>query len=196
MPATRLVVLASGEGTLLQAILDSPLSESVVAVGSDVPKCTALERARGAGVETFALPVGEDRDAWDARLRDRLSGYRPDFVVCAGFMRILGPEVVGAMEGRVVNSHPSLLPSFPGAHAVRDALTYGVRVTGCTVHLVNSGMDTGPVLAQQPVFVEDDDDEETLHERIKQIERVLIVDVLERLVQHQLTVTGRTVRFG
>lgn len=182
VPGERIVVLASGEGTLLQAILDSPLSNRIVAVGSDIDGSRALERARDAGVATFCVPMQPDRAGWDRSLRDALVHSRADTVVCAGFMRILGPEVLGAFEGQIINSHPSLLPAFPGAHAVRDALAYGVRVTGCTIHLVDSGVDTGPILAQQPVFVMDDDDEPTLHERIKEIERVLLVDVVERFV--------------
>ena len=182
VPGERIVVLASGEGTLLQAILDSPLSNRIVAVGSDIDGSRALERARDAGVATFCVPMQPDRAAWDRSLREALDASGADTVVCAGFMRILGPEVLGAFAGRIINSHPSLLPAFPGAHAVRDALAYGVRVTGCTIHLVDSGVDTGPILAQQPVFVMDDDDEPTLHERIKEIERVLLVDVVERFV--------------
>jgi len=183
VPGERIVVLASGEGTLLQSMLDSPLTNRIVAVGSDIDGCPALGRARDAGVETFCVPMQPDRAGWDRSLRDALVALRTDTVVCAGFMRILGSEVLAAFEGRIINSHPSLLPAFPGAHAVRDALAYGVRVTGCTVHLVDSGVDTGPILAQQPVFVMNDDDEATLHERIKEIERVLLVDVVERFVE-------------
>ena len=182
VPGERIVVLASGEGTLLQAILDSPLSNRIVAVGSDIDGSRALERARDAGVAPFCVPMQPDRAGWDRSLREALVDSGADTVVCAGFMRILGPEVLGAFAGRIINSHPSLLPAFPGAHAVRDSLAYGVRVTGCTIHLVDSGVDTGPILAQQPVFVMDDDDEPTLHERIKEIERVLLVDVVERFV--------------
>jgi phosphoribosylglycinamide formyltransferase-1 len=119
-----------------------------------------------------------------------------DWVVSAGFMRILGPKVLAAFPDRIVNTHPALLPAFPGAHAVRDALGYGARVTGCTVHLVDAGVDTGPIIAQQPVTICDDDDEASLHERIKQIERVLLVDVLQRVVNEGLTVQGRSVTFG
>ena len=195
MAAARLVVLASGEGTLLQALLDSHLGPRVVAVGSDVPDSLAVQRADRANITTFLAPLGQDREAWDRHLYQQLMDAKPDWVVCAGFMRILGPTVVEGFAGRIVNSHPSLLPAFPGAHAVRSALDYGVQVTGCTVHLVDSGVDTGPILAQQPVFVEPDDDESSLHERIKQIERVLLVDVLERLIDGGVTVTGRSVEF-
>lgn len=195
MPAARLVVLASGEGTLLQALLDSPLASSIVAVGSDIPGCNALQRAQKTSVATFTAPIGSDRTGWDAELAARLGEWDPDWVVCAGFMRILGARVLDRFHGRIVNSHPSLLPSFPGAHAVRTSLEYGVRVSGCTIHLVDAGVDTGPILAQQPVVVEPGDDEASLHERIKQIERVLLVDVLERLMDGGITVTGRLVQF-
>ena len=198
MPAARLVVLASGEGTLLQALLDSPLATSIVAVGSDIPGCNALQRAQRANVPSFSVPIHADRTdraEWDAELAGHLQAFEADWVVCAGFMRILGERVLDRFPGRIVNSHPSLLPSFPGAHAVRSSLEYGVRVSGCTIHLVDTGVDTGPILAQQPVFVEPDDDEASLHERIKQIERVLLVDVLERLIDGGVTVTGRSVEF-
>jgi len=195
VPAARIVVLASGEGTLLQALLDSPLAPGIVAVGSDVPGCRALTRAESASVPTFAVPVGANREDWDGELADRLQSLDPDWVVCAGFMRIVGERVLDRFAGRIVNSHPSLLPAFPGAHAVRSSLEYGVRVSGCTVHLVDAGVDTGPILAQQPVFVEPHDDDASLHERIKQVERVLLVDVLERLIDGGVTVTGRSVEF-
>lgn len=186
MPA-RIVILASGSGTLLQALLDAvttgALDVDVVAVGSDVVDAPALSRARAAGVGSFVVSPSEfsDRAAWNARLLCELTACRPDWVVCAGFMRILGTEVVDAFAGRIVNTHPALLPSFPGAHGVRDALQYGVKVTGCTVHLVDHGVDTGPILAQQAVNVRDDDDEAALHERIKVVERMLLVETLASL---------------
>lgn len=176
-------MLASGEGTLLQALLDSHLAERIAAVGSDVPDCRALARAQAAGVDTFCVPMESERPRWDGALRDALVTAGANVVVCAGFMRILGPAVLAEFDARIINSHPSLLPAFPGAHAVRDALAYGVKVTGCTVHLVDAGIDTGPILAQQPVFIADDDDEAALHERIKEIERVLLVDVVERFLE-------------
>lgn len=178
----RIVVLASGAGTLLQALLDSPAGKNVVAVGSDIPGCPALGRAHERSIPTFAVPLGSDRTRWNRDLLGEIRAHDPDVIVCAGFMRILGSEVVEAYPGRIINSHPALLPAFPGAHAVRDALTYGVRWTGCTVHIVDSGIDSGPILAQQPVQVQDDDDEDTLHERIKQVERVLLVDVVTSLL--------------
>lgn len=196
MALPRMVVLASGSGTLLQALLDAPLRATIVAVGSDVPDAQALTRAQASQVPTFLCPLGADRSAWDSELARTLSEHQPDWVICAGFMRILGPEVLATFPDRVVNTHPALLPAFPGAHAVRDALTYGARVTGCTVHLVDAGIDTGPIIAQQAVTVYDDDDEVSLHERIKEIERVLLVDVMERIVHQGITVEGRSVRFA
>lgn len=198
----RLVVLASGAGTLLQALLDAAASGAVparvVAVGSDVPGAPALERASAAGVATFAVAPGDwaDRAAWDSALARALAGHRPDLVVSAGFMRLLGPAVLGAHEGRIVNTHPALLPSFPGAHGVRDALAHGVQVTGCTAHLVDAGTDTGPILAQRAVAVDPGDDEASLHERIKVVERELLVDVLSRMVDGGWSVIGRKVTFG
>ena len=191
-----IVVLASGAGTLLQALIDSHIRSHIVAVGSDVVNALALDRARTAGIETFSLPVGSDRAAWNRELVSTLASYETDVVVCAGFMRILGSEVVDSYRGRIINSHPALLPAFPGAHAVQDALAYGVKVTGCTVHIVDDGVDTGPILAQQPISVLDGDDEATLHERIKQVERTLLVDVVEQIVVRGLTVNGRSVTFG
>ena len=196
-PRPRLVVLASGSGTTLQALLeahaDPAFPAEVVAVGSDVPTATALRRAADAGVETFVVaPAGfADRAAWNLALAEAIAEHRPDWVVCAGFMRILGPAVLEAFPGRVVNTHPALLPSFPGAHGVRDTLTYGVKITGATVHLVDSGVDTGPVLAQAAVPVEPDDDEDSLHERIKTVERALLVGTVAALATHGCTITGR-----
>lgn len=184
----RLVVLASGSGTLLQALIDASdqgrLPAQIVAVGSEVPACPALERAAAAGIATFACAPGDfaDRRSWDLAMRDALLAFRPALVVSAGFMRILGADVVDAFAGRIVNTHPALLPSFPGAHAVRDALAHGVKVTGCTVHVVDRGIDTGPILAQRAVEVLPDDDEATLHERIKHEERLLLVEAVNSLI--------------
>lgn len=186
MPA-RIAVLASGSGTLLQSVIDAvasgDLPVELVAVGSDVAEAQALDRARRAGIEAFVVVPKdfENRETWNADLLARLLGYAPDWIVSAGFMRILGPTVVDAFAGRIINTHPALLPSFPGAHGVRDALAYGVKVTGCTVHLVDHGVDTGPILAQQAVEVRADDDETSLHERIKVIERELLVSTLASL---------------
>lgn len=196
MAHSRIVVLASGSGSVLQAVLDSPVRENIVAVGSDIPEAQALARADRVGIATFDCPLGEDRGRWDTDLARTLVGYAPDWIVCAGFMRILGPAVLAAFPDRIINTHPALLPAFPGAHAVRDALTYGARVTGCTVHLVDAGVDTGPIIAQQAVTIRDGDDEASLHERIKEIERVLLVDVVERIIHDGIVVQGRSVRFG
>ncbi|MCW2622672.1 MAG: phosphoribosylglycinamide formyltransferase [Frankiales bacterium] len=194
MPA-RLVVLASGEGSTLQALLDAVVEPAfgatIVAVGSDKAGVRALARAEAAGVETFCLPVGADRAAWDAALAEQVAAYAPDLVVCAGFMRILGTAFLN--RHRTVNTHPALLPSFPGAHAVRDALAYGVKVTGVTVHLVDEGVDTGPVIAQAAVPVLPGDTEDSLHARIKDVEQPLYVDAVGRLARGGWTVQGRTV---
>lgn len=192
----RIVVLASGTGSLLQSLLDSSVRSHIVAVGSDVPHAPALTRAESAGVETFVVPVDSDRVAWNCELATVLARYEPELIVCAGFMRIIGAEVIERFAGRIINSHPALLPAFPGAHAVADALAYGAKVTGCTVHVVDAGVDTGPIIAQQPVIVRDGDDENSLHERIKEVERVLLVDVVEKVVERGLTVNERLVSFG
>ncbi|PEG58749.1 phosphoribosylglycinamide formyltransferase [Mycolicibacterium boenickei] len=196
----RLVVLASGTGSLLASLLAAAADDypaRVVAVGTD-RKCAAVDIAAGAGVPSYTVRLGdhEDRDAWDAALTAATAEHEPDLVVSAGFMKILGGQFLSRFPGRVVNTHPALLPAFPGAHAVPEALAYGVRVTGCTVHLVDSGMDTGPILAQQAVEVLDDDTEETLHERIKVVERRLLVDVLAALATRGVTWTGRKATIG
>ncbi len=189
-------MLASGTGslfaTLADAVADGTLPADLVGLVTDRP-CAALERAAAAGVPALSVAPREhaDRAAWDAALAGRLLALRPDWVVSAGFMRILGPAVLAAFPQRIVNTHPALLPSFPGAHAVRDALAYGVRVTGCTVHLVDEGTDTGPVLAQRAVDVRPDDDEQTLHERIKVVERDLLVRVCAGLLADGTRVEGR-----
>jgi phosphoribosylglycinamide formyltransferase-1 len=190
------VVLASGEGRTLQALLDAAADPSygaqVVAVGSDRPAARALERARTAGVPGFAVPVGPDRAAWDVELGDAVAAHTPDLVVCAGFMRVLGPAFLARF--RAVNTHPSLLPAFPGAHAVRDAVAYGVKITGVTVHLVDEGLDTGPVVAQAAVPVLPGDTESTLHARIQDVEQPLYVEAVGRLVRGGWTVEERTVQ--
>ncbi|MCS5480437.1 phosphoribosylglycinamide formyltransferase [Corynebacterium sp. YIM 101645] len=172
------VVLVSGSGTLLQAILDNQGDRYRVSlVIADVP-CTALERAEKAGVDTRVVELGDDRAAWNVTLADTIAEINPDIIVSAGFMKILGAGVLARFDGRIINTHPALLPSFPGAHAVRDALAHGVKVTGSTVHFIDAGVDTGPIIAQAAVEVETDDTEDSLHERIKKIERQLIVSVL------------------
>ncbi|WP_111509524.1 phosphoribosylglycinamide formyltransferase [Mycobacterium kyogaense] len=197
---SRLVVLASGTGSLLASLLEAAVDEypaRVVAVGTD-RDCPALQIAERAAIPTFTVPLRAhpDRAAWDAAITAATAAHQPDLVVSAGFMKILGLEFLSHFPGRVVNTHPALLPAFPGAHAVADALAYGVRVTGCTVHLVDAGTDTGPIVAQQAVSVLDGDDEATLHERIKVIERELLVDVLAALATRGVTWTGRKATIG
>lgn len=196
-PRPRVVVLASGDGSTLQALLDAAADPAfgaqVAAVGSDRRDARALTRARDAGVGTFVVEMRPDRTAWDAELAERVAANRPDLVVSAGFMRLVSPRFLARFADRFVNTHPSLLPAFPGAHAVRDALAHGVKVTGCTLFVVDAGVDTGPIVAQVPVAVRDDDDEASLHERIKVQERRLLVEVVDRMLREGFTVTGRKV---
>lgn len=195
----RVVVLVSGAGSNLAALLgahdDAAWGGRVVGVVSDRPAAGGLTLAREAGVPTAVVAPGdfEDRAAWDRALAEAVAVFRPDVVVSAGFMRILGAPVLERFADRVVNTHPALLPAFPGAHGVRDALAYGARVTGCTLHVVDAGVDTGPIVAQGVVEVLDSDDEETLHERIKVVERALLVDWVGRIARGGLRVDGRRV---
>ena len=196
----RLVVLASGTGSLLASLLDAAVGDypaRVVAVGVD-RDCPAAEVAAAASLPTFRVRLADhpDRDAWDAALTEAAAAHSPDLVVSAGFMKILGKQFLSKFQGRILNTHPTLLPAFPGAHGVADALTHGVKVTGCTVHLVDAGTDTGPILAQQPIPVLDDDDEETLHERIKVTERRLLVDVIAAVATGGVTWIGRKATIG
>ncbi|MBV8928512.1 MAG: phosphoribosylglycinamide formyltransferase [Mycobacteriaceae bacterium] len=196
----RLVVLASGTGSLLASLLKAARGEypgRVVAVGLD-RDCRAKEIADAAGVPTFVVRLGDhpDRASWDTAITDATAAHEPDLIVSAGFMKLLGPQFLSRFTGRVVNTHPALLPSFPGAHAVAESLAYGVKVSGCTVHLVDAGTDTGPILAQEVVAVLDDDDEASLHERIKVVERRLLVDVLAALATRGVTWTGRKATMG
>jgi formyltetrahydrofolate-dependent phosphoribosylglycinamide formyltransferase len=202
MARPRLVVLASGEGTLLGHLIEAcdrdPGGPQIVAVGADRSSARALSRAQAAGIETFVCRVVDyqDRAAWDAAMTDACAALRPDLIVSAGFMKLLGPAFLERFGGRCINSHPALLPSFPGMHGVRDALAYGVKITGCTVFLVDSGLDSGPVIAQQAVPVHADDDEESLTERIKSAERVLLARTVRDMMSEGWSVTGRTVRIG
>ncbi|MGX9670628.1 phosphoribosylglycinamide formyltransferase [Mycobacterium sp. HM-7] len=196
----RLVVLASGTGSLLESVLAAAVGDypaRVVAVGAD-RECQALQIGAAASVATFTTRLRDhtDRAAWDAALTDAVAAHEPDLVVSAGFMKILGPTFLARFQGRVLNTHPALLPSFPGAHAVSEALAYGVRVTGSTVHLVDDGTDTGPILAQEPVAVLDGDDESSLHERIKVVERRLLVDVIAAVALRGVTWSGRKAAIG
>jgi len=198
----KLVVLASGSGTLLQAVLDAVekpnFPAKVVAVGADRTGIEALTRAERADVPSFTVRMADhpDREAWDKAITEAVAAYQPDLVVSAGFMKILGAEFLARFPGRVINTHPALLPSFPGAHAVADALAMAVKVTGSTVHFVDAGVDTGPIIAQEPVIVESDDDEHVLHERIKAVERRLLVETIEKLGRSGCSVEGRKVRFS
>jgi phosphoribosylglycinamide formyltransferase 1 len=196
----RLVVLVSGEGTNLQALIDAcadpGYGAQVVAVGADRDGAGGLGRAARAGIPAFTVRVRDfaTREAWDAALAVSCARHRPDLIVCAGFMRLVGKAFLDRFAGRCLNTHPALLPSFPGMHGVRDALDYGVKVTGCTVFLVDEGVDAGPVLAQACVPVDIDDDEAALHERIKVAERALLVDTVGRMAREGWSVTGETGR--
>lgn len=187
----RLVVLVSGTGTLLQALIDAAqagtLRAQLVAVGADRDEIEGLARAERAGIPTFVLPLrpGADRAAWDAELATAIGDFAPDLVVSAGFMKLVGESVLDRFGGRLINTHPALLPSFPGAHGVRDALAYGVKVTGCTVFEIDAGVDTGRIIAQQAVPVLTGDTEASLHERIKVVERSLLVDVINELADRK-----------
>jgi phosphoribosylglycinamide formyltransferase-1 len=200
------VVLVSGSGTNLQALLDAIAEDPqgfgarVVAVGADRDRIAGLERAERAGLPTFVCKVKDygTRDAWDHALTEATAAYEPDLVVSAGFMKIVGKEFLARFGGRCINTHPALLPSFPGAHGVRDALAYGAKVTGCTVHFVDDGVDTGPIIAQGVVEVVEEDTAEgeaALHERIKEVERRLLVDVVRRLARSGYRIEGRKVIF-
>jgi len=196
----RIVVLASGTGSLLTSLLDAAVGDypaRVVAVGVD-RDCPAVDIAAAASLPTFRVRLGDYpvRAAWDVALTEATGAHSPDLVVSAGFMKILGSEFLSKFVGRTLNTHPALLPAFPGAHGVVDALAHGVKVTGCTVHLVDAGTDTGPILAQQAVAVLDDDDEQTLHERIKVIERQLLVDVIAAVATGGVTWIGRKATIG
>jgi len=195
----RVVVLVSGAGTLLQALLDAAVNADyparVVAVGADRAGVGGLDHGKRAGAQTFvvALRNHHDRVAWDAALTAAVTECEPDLVVSAGFMKILGPTFLSGVGCPVINTHPALLPSFPGTRGVADALAYGVKITGATVHIVDADVDTGPVLAQAAVPVLPADTVATLHERIKIEERRLLVDVVATLAREGATVTGREV---
>ncbi len=167
----------------------------MVAVGADRPGIPALGRADAAGVATFVVPVGDypDRPAWDRAFTAAVAAHDPDLVVSAGFMRLAGPAFLARFGGRFVNTHPALLPAFPGMHGARDALAYGVRLTGCTLFVVDAGVDTGPIIAQAAVPVLDDDDEASLHERIKAVERSMLVETVGRMARTGWSVSGRRV---
>ena len=198
----RLVVLVSGSGTNLQAILDAcedpAYGAKVVAVGADRHDIEGLARAERAGIPTFVKQLGDhaSRDAWDLALKRAVAGFEPDLVVLAGFMKLVSADFLAAFPQAVVNTHPALSPSFPGTTGPADALEYGVKVTGCTLFVVDPGVDTGQIIAQSVVPVEDDDTAETLHERIKVAERAMLTEQVGRMVREGWTVEGRRVRIG
>ncbi|WP_285240895.1 phosphoribosylglycinamide formyltransferase [Pseudarthrobacter sp. MEB009] len=183
----RIVVLVSGTGSNLQSVIDAveagELDVDIAAVGADRPGTYGVERSAAAGIPTFVVDfkAHPDRAEWNAALTEAVAAFTPDIVVSSGFMRIVSPSFIDAFEGKYLNTHPALLPAFPGAHGVRDAMAYGVKVTGCTVHWADAGVDTGPIIAQEAVAIEETDTEETLHERIKVVERRLLVSTLATL---------------
>lgn len=188
----RIVVLVSGTGSNLQSVIDAVAEGSlknvgIAAVGADKHGTLGIERSAAAGIETFVVNFKDfaERSDWNHALTEKCLSYEPDYVVSSGFMRIVGEEFINAFDGTYINTHPALLPSFPGAHGVRDAMAYGVKVTGCTVHIADAGVDTGPILRQEAVAIEDDDTEETLHERIKVVERRLLIGTLADLAAKQ-----------
>ena len=201
-PPARLVVLISGSGTLLQALLeaceDPAYGAEVVAVGADRPDIAGLERAAAYQGPTFVHPYakGSDRAAWDLHLTELVAAHEPDLVISAGFMKLLGEAFLRRFDGRIINTHPALLPSFPGMHGPRDALAYGVKISGATVFLVDSGVDTGVILDQAAVEVADDDTVETLHERIKVAERRLLVETTHRLATRDWRLVDRRVQWS
>ncbi len=197
---TRIVVLVSGSGTNLQALLDACAEPSygarVVAVGADRDDIEGLARADRAGVPTFVAKVSDysSREHWDRALSDKVAAFEPDLVVSAGFMKLVSADFLGRFL--TLNTHPALCPAFPGMHGPRDALEHGVKVTGATLFVVDAGVDTGPIVAQVPVEVAEDDDVASLHERIKAAERAMLVDAVGRIAREGITVEGRRVRIG
>jgi len=198
----RLVVLVSGSGSNLQALLDASAypayGAQVVAVGADRAGIAGLDRAAAAGVPTFvdSVKAYETRDDWDAAIAAHVAEFKPDLVVSAGFLKIVGPQFLAAFGDRYINTHNALLPAFPGIHGPRDALAYGVKIAGATLFFVDAGVDTGPIIAQVAVPVLDDDTEATLTERIKVAERAQLVEWIGRLVREGWTIENRKVRLS
>ena len=196
------MVLVSGSGTNLQALIDASnqteYGVEIVAVGADRTGITALERAERHGIETFVVETSsyDDRAAWDTALAEAVDAHSPDLIVLAGFMKLAGPAFLAKFGGRTLNTHPALSPAFPGMHGPRDALAYGVKVTGATLFVVDEGVDTGPIVAQVAVPVLDGDDEETLHERIKTSERAMLVEWVGTLARSDFHLDDRAVRLG
>ena len=198
-PVARIVVLVSGSGSNLQSLLDAAADPAygaqVVAVGADRDGIAGLDRAAAAGVPTFVERVRDHdtREDWDRALTAHVAKHQPDLVISAGFLKLVGPHFLAAFGDRYLNTHNTLLPAFPGIHGPRDALAYGVKLTGATLFFVDAGMDTGPIVAQVAVPVLDDDDVDTLTERIKEAERRQLVEQVGRLVREGWTITGRKV---
>ena len=198
----RLVVLVSGSGTNLQALLDACVDPaygaSVVAVGADRDGVQGLKRAEQADVPTFVKRVKDftTREHWDRAMAETVANFDPDLLVLAGFMKLVGPEFQSRFGGRIVNTHPALSPSFPGMNGPAEAIAHGVKISGATLFVVDDGVDTGPIVAQTAVPVEDDDTVDSLHERIKVAERSMLVDAVGRMVREGFTITDRKVRFG
>ena len=194
-----IVVLVSGAGTNLQALIDAAADRDygvrIAAVGADRDDIEGLIRAQRAGIPTFVCRVKDfpARADWDVALAARVAAYEPELVVLAGFMRLTGPAFLDRFGGRTLNTHPALSPSFPGMHAPQDALEHGVKVSGCTLFLVDEGVDSGPIIAQSAVPVQDDDTTGSLHERIKTVERALLVDTVGRMVREGFTISDRKV---
>jgi phosphoribosylglycinamide formyltransferase 1 len=199
-PAARLVVLLSGSGSNLQALLEATADPAygarVVAVGADRDGIAGLDKAAAAGVPTFVDAVQDypTREDWDAALTAHVAEHQPDLVISAGFLKLVGKRFLDAFGDRYINTHNALLPSFPGIHGPRDALAYGVKITGATLFFVDAGVDTGPIIAQVSVPVLDDDTEATLTERIKVAERAQLVEQVGRLVREGWTIQDRKVR--
>ena len=195
-------MLVSGTGSILQALLDAcgdpAFGAQVVAVGADRDGTGGVSRADAAGIPTFVRRLADspDRFAWDRALTVDCAAFEPDLIVAAGFLKLVGTDFLTRFGGKMINTHPALLPAFPGMHSVRDALAYGVKVTGCSVILVDAGVDSGPILAQAAVPVHDDDDEDALHERIKVAERSLVVETVGTMVRDGWSVQDRRVRMG
>lgn len=199
---SRLVVLVSGSGTNLQALLDAASDPAygaeVVAVGADREGIEGLARAERLGIPTFVERVGDHatREEWDAALAAAVAAHEPDLVVSAGFMKLVGSAFLDRFGGRMLNTHPALSPSFPGTRGPADALEYGVKVSGCTLFVVDAGVDTGVIVAQSAVPVEEDDTAQTLHERIKVAERAMLVEAVGQMAREGFSVEGRRVRIG
>jgi phosphoribosylglycinamide formyltransferase 1 len=197
--SARLVVLVSGAGSNLAALLDAAKDPAygarVTAVGADRDNIRGLEIAAAAGVPTFVAKLADypSREAWDRALTDLVAAHQPDLVISAGFLKLVGEPFLRRFGGRYINTHNTLLPAFPGIHGPRDALEYGVKITGATLFFADAGMDTGAILAQVAVPVQDDDTVETLTERIKQGERRQLVECVGRLAREGWTIDRRRV---